>query len=170
MTTIAVPAATRSDRALQRLFTSARCRFAEDCLADAVSLGIEQVVLRGPCLDTFARHNPYPHLRVFDIRRPEVLIEQALATTDFNPQQPSFLIWLDGAESLISTLHYASGLAVGTQIVFDYTAPESIIAKTLHDSGFETLDHLAPAALATRYLNLPAAPHRGPHLVRATRH
>lgn len=169
MTTIAVPVAARSDRALQRLFTSARCRFAEDCLADAVSLGIEQVVLRGPCLDTFARHNPYPHLRVFDIRHPDAHIEQALAATDFDPQQPSFLIWLGGAESLIPTLHYASGLAPGTQIVFDYTAPEPIVAKTLHDSGFETLDHLAPETLAARYLALATAQHSGPHLVHATR-
>lgn len=170
MTITATPArsSARSERAVRRLFTTARCRFAEDCLAEAVSSGIRQVVLHGPCLDTFARHNPYPHVRVFDIRHPDSDIETALSATDFDPGQPSFLIWLEDAPTLAATLRYAAGLSAGTQLVFDHTAPAAVVTRTLHEHGFDTLDHLDAATLAARYLDHAPA-HPGPHVVRAAR-
>ncbi|NNH68797.1 hypothetical protein HLB23_02720 [Nocardia uniformis] len=168
MTTIAVP--DRSDRARQRLFTTARCRYAEDCLADAVSTGIRQLVLHGRCLDTFARHNPYPHVRVFDIQHPHGDIEQALAPMDFDPRQPSFIIWLEAPGTLAATLRHISGLATGTQVVFDHTSPVSNLVETLDDLGLELLDHLDSDTIASRYLELPRTPAEpGPGVVRAAR-
>jgi methyltransferase (TIGR00027 family) len=49
-----------------RLFTVARCRFAEDCLASTVNRGVRQVVV------LFGLRNPYAEkqLQVFEVDRP----------------------------------------------------------------------------------------------------
>ncbi|MEA1651753.1 SAM-dependent methyltransferase [Nitrospirillum sp. BR 11164] len=48
----------------------ARSRFAEDGLAVAVAAGVDQYVVLGAGLDTFAYRNPYPDLRVFEVDHP----------------------------------------------------------------------------------------------------
>ena len=48
----------------------ARSRYAEDMLAQAVSKGVQQYVLLGAGLDTFAHRNPHPDLRVFEVDHP----------------------------------------------------------------------------------------------------
>lgn len=53
-----------------RAFLVARSRYAEDKLRQAVENGVEQYVLLGAGLDTFAYRNPYPHLRVFEVDHP----------------------------------------------------------------------------------------------------
>lgn len=53
-----------------RAFMAVRSRFAEDCLAAAVSRGIRQYVLLGAGLDTFAYRNAYPDLCVFEVDFP----------------------------------------------------------------------------------------------------
>lgn len=53
-----------------RAFLVARSRYAEDKLKQAVEGGVEQYVLLGAGLDTFAYRNPYPQLRVFEIDHP----------------------------------------------------------------------------------------------------
>lgn len=53
-----------------RAFMVARSRFAEDHLAQAVAGGVEQYVLLGAGLDTFAHRNPHARLRVFEVDHP----------------------------------------------------------------------------------------------------
>jgi methyltransferase (TIGR00027 family) len=53
-----------------RAFVVARSRYAEDNLARAVRAGVEQYVLLGAGLDTFAYRNPYAQLRVFEVDHP----------------------------------------------------------------------------------------------------
>ncbi|MFZ0760471.1 MAG: class I SAM-dependent methyltransferase [Candidatus Sulfotelmatobacter sp.] len=53
-----------------RAFMAARSRYAEDELAQAVEHGVEQYVVLGAGLDTFAYRNPHPHLRVFEVDHP----------------------------------------------------------------------------------------------------
>ncbi len=48
----------------------ARSRYAEDNLAQAVAAGVEQYVLLGAGLDTFAHRNAWPRLRVFEVDHP----------------------------------------------------------------------------------------------------
>jgi methyltransferase (TIGR00027 family) len=57
------------DRRL-RLFVCARARYAEEVLASAVPQGLDQLVVLGAGLDTFAYRNPYPGLRVVEIDHP----------------------------------------------------------------------------------------------------
>lgn len=63
----------RTDRPFSvalRAFMVARSRFAEDNLRQAVAAGVEQYVLLGAGLDTFAYRNPWPRLRVFEVDHP----------------------------------------------------------------------------------------------------
>lgn len=48
-----------------------RSLFAEETLAKAVASGVDQYVLLGAGLDTFAYRNPYPELRVFEVDNPD---------------------------------------------------------------------------------------------------
>jgi methyltransferase (TIGR00027 family) len=53
-----------------RAFLVARSRYAEDNLRKAVEGGVEQYVLLGAGLDTFAYRNAYAKLRVFEVDHP----------------------------------------------------------------------------------------------------
>ncbi len=53
-----------------RAFIAARSRFTEDCLAAAIARGVDQYVLLGAGLDTFAYRAPREHLKVFEIDHP----------------------------------------------------------------------------------------------------
>ncbi len=53
-----------------RAFMAVRSRYAEDCLAQAVTQGITQYVVLGAGLDTFAYRNPFPDLRIFEVDFP----------------------------------------------------------------------------------------------------
>ncbi len=106
-----------------RAFLVARSRYAEDNLRRAVASGVEQYVLLGAGLDTFAYRNPFTQLRVFEVDHPatqqwkrELLQRNHIATPDsiaytpvdfecqslaeqlgfagFNGQAPAFFAWL----------------------------------------------------------------------------
>jgi methyltransferase (TIGR00027 family) len=106
-----------------RAFMAVRSRYAEDHLAAAAAQGVEQYVLLGAGLDTFAYRNPFPLLRVFEVDFPAtqewkraLLAEAAiplpgsltfvpldfehktlaagLAESGFNAQLPAFFGWL----------------------------------------------------------------------------
>jgi len=53
-----------------RAFMVARSRYAEDNLADAVLAGVDQYVVLGAGLDTFAYRNSFPQLHVFEVDFP----------------------------------------------------------------------------------------------------
>ena len=64
---------TRPDRPFSvglRAFLVARSRYAEDTLQRAVESGVNQYVLLGAGLDTFAYRNPYAQVRVFEVDHP----------------------------------------------------------------------------------------------------
>jgi methyltransferase (TIGR00027 family) len=53
-----------------RLFMVSRSRYAEDLLTAAVAQGVNQYIILGAGLDTFAYRNPFPSLRVFEVDFP----------------------------------------------------------------------------------------------------
>jgi methyltransferase (TIGR00027 family) len=106
-----------------RAFMVARSRYAEDNLAEAVSVGVRQYVILGAGLDTFAYRNPFPALRVFEVDFPSTqafkrqMLQSAsipepanltfvpldfehqtlaagLAQAGFDPSLPAFFTWL----------------------------------------------------------------------------
>jgi methyltransferase (TIGR00027 family) len=63
--------AAEPSRRAMRSFIAARTRFAEDALARAVQGGVEQLVILGAGLDTFAYRSPFrERLRVFEVDYP----------------------------------------------------------------------------------------------------
>jgi methyltransferase (TIGR00027 family) len=106
-----------------RLYMSVRSRYAEDRLAQRVAVGVNQYVILGAGLDTFAYRNPFSDLRVFEVDYPatqlwkhELLAEagidipakltfipldlehkslaESLLEAGFNPAEPAFFGWL----------------------------------------------------------------------------
>jgi len=106
-----------------RAFLVARSLYAEDNLRQAVMSGVNQYVLLGAGLDTFAYRNPFPRLRVFEVDHPatqqwkrELLQRNSIAIPDsltytpvdfesqslsvqlrdagFNQAAPAFFAWL----------------------------------------------------------------------------
>jgi methyltransferase (TIGR00027 family) len=53
-----------------RAFVAARSRYVEERLAEVVARGVEQYVILGAGLDTFAYRNPHAGLRVFEVDFP----------------------------------------------------------------------------------------------------
>ena len=106
-----------------RLFMAVRSRYAEDRLAASVAQGVNQYVVLGAGLDTFAYRNPFSSLRVFEVDFPatqrwkrDLLAEadldipanltfvpldfehktlfEGLAEAGFNANCPAFFGWL----------------------------------------------------------------------------
>jgi methyltransferase (TIGR00027 family) len=106
-----------------RAFMAMRSRYAEDHLAASAAAGVEQYVLLGAGLDTFAYRNPFARVRVFEVDFPAtqewkcaLLAEAAiplpagltfvpldferktlaagLAESGFDAQRPAFFGWL----------------------------------------------------------------------------
>ncbi|MBY5409035.1 SAM-dependent methyltransferase [Rhizobium leguminosarum] len=180
-----------------RLFMAARSRYAEDCLGLSVARGVGQAVILGAGLDTFALRNPHTGLKVFEVDHPatqswkqmrldETGLTQSLPTfvpvdfededlktrlvdSGFEPEAPSFFIWLGvvpylSEVSVFTLLCFVAGLP-NTSIVFDYSEPlenysperraraAEIGARTAA-AGEPWLTHFDPEDLANRLLSL----------------
>jgi methyltransferase (TIGR00027 family) len=143
-----------------RAFLVARSRYAEDNLKKAVERGVEQYVLLGAGLDTFAYRNSFDQLRVFEVDHPATqqwkreLMERnriaipesvtytpvdfereslsaRLGDTGFNQRAPTFFAWLGVVPYL--TLEAFRGTL-------------SFISAQPHGSGV-TLDYGQPRAV-----------------------
>ncbi|MBY5360629.1 SAM-dependent methyltransferase [Rhizobium leguminosarum] len=180
-----------------RLFMAARSRYAEDCLGLSVARGVGQAVILGAGLDTCALRNPHTGLKVFEVDHPatqswkqmrldETGLTQSLPTfvpvdfededlktrlvdSGFEPEAPSFFIWLGvvpylSEVSVFTLLRFVAGLP-STSIVFDYSEPlenysperraraAEMGARTAA-AGEPWLTHFDPEDLANRLLSL----------------
>jgi methyltransferase (TIGR00027 family) len=106
-----------------RAFMAVRSRYVEDKLAEAVTRGVNQYVILGAGLDTFAYRNPFPSLRVFEVDFPATqewkkwmlaqasiavpagltfvpldfehhTLTEGLAASGFSAEMPAFCGWL----------------------------------------------------------------------------
>lgn len=112
-----------------RAYLAARARYAEDRLREAVRAGVEQYVILGAGLDTFAHRNPWPKLQVYEVDFPatqewkrallrergiaeptnltyvpldfeHATLADGLAVAGFNAARPAFFGWLGVAPYL----------------------------------------------------------------------
>jgi len=77
-----------------RAYMAARSRFAEDQLASAVARGVEQYVVLGAGLDTFAYRNPHPSLRVFEVDFPATQADKRAMLAEANIAIPTTLTFV----------------------------------------------------------------------------
>jgi methyltransferase (TIGR00027 family) len=136
-----------AERRPMRVFIAARTRFAEDALQAAVQRGVDQLVVLGAGLDTFAYRNPYERLRVVEVDHPDTqawkrerLAQAGIAVggsvtylgVDFERESladrlerdgPAFFLWL-GVVPYLTRPGFDETLAVmseeGDEVVFDY--------------------------------------------------
>jgi methyltransferase (TIGR00027 family) len=100
-----------------RAYMVGRSRYVEDNLAFAVANGVQQYVILGAGLDTFAYRNPYPSLKVFEVDFPSTqeFKRTMLAAAKISEPEPLTFVPLDFEHQTL-----ADGLA---QAGFDTTRP-----------------------------------------------
>jgi methyltransferase (TIGR00027 family) len=140
-----------------RAFLVARSRYAEDNLRRAVSTGVEQYVLLGAGLDTFAYRNPFTKLRVFEVDHPatqqwkrellqrnNIAIPDSIAYTPVDFERQSLAEQLGFAGFSSQAPAFFSWLGVVPYLTLDaFRATLTFIAAQRPGSGL-TLDYGQP--------------------------
>jgi methyltransferase (TIGR00027 family) len=140
-----------------RALVVARSRYAEDLLRQAVENGVEQYVLLGAGLDTFAYRNPYPRLRVFEVDHPatqqwkrqllqdsRITVPQGLRYTPVDFERQSLGEQLHGAGFDRTAPAFFAWLGVVPYLTLEaFRATLSFIAEQPEGSGL-TLDYGQP--------------------------
>ncbi|MGA7155848.1 MAG: SAM-dependent methyltransferase [Acidobacteriaceae bacterium] len=126
-----------------RLFTTARCRIAEDALARAVERGIRQIVILGAGLDTFALRNPYgAQVLVYEVDHPatQAWKRERLATADI--ALPPWLIFVpvDFEQDGLAEKLAAAGFQENTFAFFTWLG---VVPYLSHDVIGRTLDYIS---------------------------
>jgi methyltransferase (TIGR00027 family) len=120
-----------------RIFIAVRTRFAEDALAQAIGRGVQQLVVLGAGLDTYAYRTSNSNLRIFEVDHPATqawkraclaaasiavpssltyapvdferdTLANALASAGFDASQPAFFTWLGVVPYLTDTAVFAT--------------------------------------------------------------
>jgi len=103
-----------------RAWLVARARYAEDNLARAVSRGVQQYVLLGAGLDTFAHRNPYSSLTVFEVDHPatQQWKRELLVSNGFPESSNLRYVPVDFERQSLASQLESSGLNFGATTVF----------------------------------------------------
>ena len=143
-----------------RAFLVARSRYAEDNLKQAVESGVDQYVLLGAGLDTFAYRNPYTRLRVFEVDHPatqqwkrellqrnHVAIPESVRYTPVDFERQSLSVQLHDAGFNHGAPAFFSWLGVVPYLTLDaFRATLSFISARPSGSGL-TLDYGQPRSV-----------------------
>jgi methyltransferase (TIGR00027 family) len=125
---------------LGRLFTAARSRIAEDALSVAIERGLQQVVILGAGLDTFALRNPHrePDLHVYEVDHPATQMWKRERLSAAGIALPSSLTFVpvdfereDLGESLVTAGFEPSAPAFFTWLGVVPYLTEAAIGRTL---------------------------------------
>src|ERR1700735_1100397 len=123
-----------------RLFTSARCRIAEDALSSAVERGTRQVVILGAGLDTFALRNPHSarQILVYEVDYPATQAWKRERLAETQIALPPWLIFVpvdferdDVGEKLFATGFQQNSPAFFTRLGVVPYLTEDAIGRTL---------------------------------------
>jgi methyltransferase (TIGR00027 family) len=105
-----------------RAWVVARSRYAEDKLAQAVSEGVQQYVVLGAGLDTFAHRNPYAELSVFEVDHPSTQNwKRNLLRSNSIPEPPTVhYVPVDFETQTLADSLQAGGLDLTAPTVFSW--------------------------------------------------
>lgn len=125
-----------------RAWIVAHSRYAEDKLAQAVDGGIQQYVLLGAGLDTFAHRNPYPSLSVFEVDHPatQQWKRDLLASSKLTEPVSLRYVPVDFERQSLARQLQSSGLALGAPTVFAWLG---VVPYLTHTAFRATLDFIA---------------------------
>jgi methyltransferase (TIGR00027 family) len=148
---------------LYRAFVVMRNRYAEDALEQAIARGVQQYVILGAGLDSFAyrRRDLAERVRVFEVDHPatqqwkrrrlqalnvslpshltfipvnfeQQTLKESLQAGGYQAEQPGFFSWLGVTqylteEAVFDTLRLVASGAPGSEIVFEYSLPDTLL-------------------------------------------
>jgi methyltransferase (TIGR00027 family) len=125
-----------------RAWLVARNRYAEDKLAQAVGRGVQQYVLLGAGLDTFAHRSPHPNLTVFEVDHPATQRWKRNLLASSGLPAPSNLrfVPVDFERQSLSDELKSSGLDLAAPTVFAWLG---VVLYLTHPAFRATLDLIA---------------------------
>ena len=132
----------------RRAFIAARSRYLEDQLEQLVGNGVDQYVVLGAGLDTFAYRNPFPQLRVFEVDHPATQSwkRDRLASGGI-PLPPSLAFApIDFERERLADVLSRVGFEKSRPAVFGWLG---VVAYLNLDAIFDTLRFVASCAPAT---------------------
>ncbi len=136
---IAHPAAS-----IGRLFTAARSRIAEDALSKAVESGIQQIVILGAGLDTFALRNPHAaqQTRVYEVDYPatQAWKHQLLAEAQIAIPPSLTLVPVDFEHDDVKGKLAGAGFHQNSPAFFTWLG---VVPYLTHDAIARTLDYIS---------------------------
>jgi methyltransferase (TIGR00027 family) len=125
-----------------RAWLVVRNRYAEDKLAKAVSQGVQQYVLLGAGLDTFAHRNPHPNLKVFEVDHPSTQRwkRNLLASSGFSEPSHLRFVPVDFERQSLGDELKTGGLDFAAPTVFAWLG---VVLYLTHPAFRATLDLIA---------------------------
>lgn len=137
-----------SVRAMAGNFLS-RARYTEDCLEEAISHGIQQYVILGAGLDTFAYRRPdlLEHLQVFEVDHPATQHAKRTRLLELGWEQPEQVHYISADFNKDNLMQVLKNSA------FDSNKPSffswlGVTQYLSRETGFETLRSIAGASAA----------------------
>jgi methyltransferase (TIGR00027 family) len=129
----------------RRAFIAARQRFVEDELVHAVADGVDQYVVLGAGLDTFAYRNPYSQLHVFEVDHPATQAwkrERLSAAGIAVPESVTFAA-IDFERELLGDALSDAGFSPKRRALFAWLG---VVAYLQMDAVFDVLRFVASCA------------------------
>jgi len=132
----------------RRAFIAVRSRYVEDELARLAAVGVDQYVVLGAGLDTFAYRNPYQRLRVFEVDHPATQAwkrERLLASGIDVPESMAFAA-ADFERERLSDVLAKAGFDPDRPALFGWLG---VVAYLELDAVLDTLRFVASCASGT---------------------
>lgn len=130
-----------------RAFLAIRSRLAEEALGQAVDVGVQQYVVLGAGLDTFAYRNPYRSLRVFEVDHPATQCWKRKRLEDAHITVPRDVTFVgadfDIAVNPLPVILQAAGLHTQEPSFFSWLGVTPYLKS---ESVLATLKEIAPLA------------------------
>ena len=127
-----------------RLFTAARSRIAEDALARAVERGVQQVVILGAGLDTFALRNPHSarQIRIYEVDHPATQAWKRQRLAEAQIALPPWLVFVpvDFERDDVGEKLAAAGFQQNSPAFFTWLG---VVPYLTQDAIGSTLDYMA---------------------------
>src|SRR5580700_6580548 len=127
-----------------RLITAARSRIAEDALSSAVERGVQQIVILGAGLDTFALRNPHDarQIRIYEVDHPATQAWKLERLAEAQIALPPWLIFVpvDFEQDDVGEKLVAAGFQQNSPAFFTWLG---VVPYLTQDAIDGTLDHMS---------------------------
>ena len=144
-----------------RLFTAARSRIAEDALSRAVESGIQQIVILGAGLDTFALRNPHgaQQIRIYEVDHPATQAgkRQRLAEAEIDLPPSLALVPVDFERDDLGEKLAAAGFQQNAPAFFTWLGVVTYLTQDAIDRTLGYISSIQNSEVVFDYMEPPEA-------------